>query len=182
MLAPEVAMEMFEYSCLLRDLQQLSAQGLHLVAKEFASAWAKVSELYLMRFFVTLCFLFLPFVHLQLAPLGYGLLHRVRSLERDLCSSQEGKEKLQAEMRMLAEELQKRGEALEHKEAELTTAHRLRVNAERQKELMEKSMSTVMAGHKAEKEALEIRLKAAVDEYKASAALAEKLLQPWLSS
>ena len=36
-------------------------------------------------------------------------------------------------------------------------------------------MSTVMAGHKAEKEALEIRLKAAVDEYKASAAFAELL-------
>ena len=51
--------------------------------------------------------------HLQMAPLGYGLLHRVRSLERDLRASQERKEKLQAETRGLVEELKKRGEALE---------------------------------------------------------------------
>ena len=46
-LTPEVATEMFEHSCLIRDLQQLSAQGLHVVAQEFASAWARVSNLYL---------------------------------------------------------------------------------------------------------------------------------------
>mgnify|MGYP004609074043 CR=1 FL=1 len=44
-LTPEVASEMFEHSCLLRDLQQLSAQGLHVVAQEFASAWARVSQI-----------------------------------------------------------------------------------------------------------------------------------------
>ena len=45
-LTPEVASEMFEHSCLLRDLQQLSAQGLHVVAQEFASAWARVSQIH----------------------------------------------------------------------------------------------------------------------------------------
>ena len=39
---PEVAMDMFENSCLLRDLQHLSSQGLHMVMEEFASCWAKV--------------------------------------------------------------------------------------------------------------------------------------------
>ena len=45
-LTPEVASEMFEHSCLIRDLQQLSAQGLHVVAQEFASAWARVSQIH----------------------------------------------------------------------------------------------------------------------------------------
>ena len=70
-----------------------------------------------MKSIITLSLIFYLSFHLQMAPLGYGLLHHVRSLERDLRSSQEGKEKLQAEMRGLAEELQKRGEALEQKES-----------------------------------------------------------------
>ena len=116
-------------------------------------------------------------LHLQMAPLGYGLLHRVRSLERDLRSSQEGKERLQAEMKTLAEELQRRGETLERRDSELETARRLQHNAEKQKELTEQAMSTVIAGHRTEKEALEIRLRSAkedaVGEFKASASFAE---------
>ena len=45
-LTPKVASEMFEHSYLIRDLQQLSAQGLHVVAQEFASAWARVSQIH----------------------------------------------------------------------------------------------------------------------------------------
>ena len=53
---PAVATEMFEHSCLFKDLQQLSACGLHVVAKEFATAWAKVSKLYFMMSFAIFCF------------------------------------------------------------------------------------------------------------------------------
>ena len=100
-------------------------------------------------------------------------------MERDLRSSQEEKEKLQTEMKRLAEELQKRGEALEQRGAELETARRLQFNAEKQKELSDQSMANVIAGHKAKKEALEIKLtsakEATIEEFKASAAFAELL-------
>ena len=43
----KVAVELFERSCLPRDLCSLSAQGLPLVMDDFASCWAKVKELLL---------------------------------------------------------------------------------------------------------------------------------------
>ena len=51
-----VASEMFEHCCIITDLQQLSAQGLHVVAEEFASAWAKVDTPYFMRYFLNIVF------------------------------------------------------------------------------------------------------------------------------
>ena len=50
----EVASEMFEHSCLLRDLQQLSVQGLHVVMDEFASCWGKGKKISFVMFCVML--------------------------------------------------------------------------------------------------------------------------------
>ena len=47
----KVAVDLFEQSCLPRDLCSLSAQGLPLVMDDFASCWAKVKKLLLFLLF-----------------------------------------------------------------------------------------------------------------------------------